>query len=277
MYSGTTLTNFSGSLVGTHQKIDRVAYRILGETTGLKNFPSRKLILNFEGKNGPDGIKSKSPAQNEPWHFYDPFDVEDTALIDTINEHYKNLVRELKKGNMERSAFEAAWLAHAMVDGLTPAHHFPFEQKLSELRSGEGMDTRNSLKEKMIMKGDTKKELIANNWKWWGMKGVIVSHGMFELGVAAIITPLQFKKVAVSKEDIRKLRDMGLGEYYQRLARKIAVLNLYDEYLAYGWTVHLSKQVRDILVPELVHIIALTWHAALKDAGKTAKVVHASK
>lgn len=277
MYSGTTLNNFSGNVVGAHQKIDRVAYRVLSKVTSLNNFPSRKAIIHFEGRNGPDGIKSKSPAQNEPWHFYDPFDVEDTTLIDMIEEHFQNLVTELKAGNKERAAFEASWLAHAMVDGLTPAHHYPFEQKITELRGGESNDTRTSVKEKIVMKGDTKKEFIANNWKMWGVKGVMVSHGMFEFGVAAIIAPLQFRKVKLTEHDFEEFNELGIGEYYQRLARKIAVWNLYEEYLSYGWTVNLSKKVRDDLVPDIIHATALFWYMALARAELTAEPAHASK
>lgn len=277
MYAGTTLNNFSGNVVGAHQKIDRVAFRVLSKATTVQHFPSRKTILFFEGKNGPDGIKSKSPAQNEPWHFYDPFDTEDTLLIDTISDHFNTLVEELKSGNKERAAFEASWLAHAVVDGLTPAHHYPFEEKLTEMRGGEGNDTRDSIKEKLVMKGDTKKEFLANNWKMWGVKGVMVSHGMFEFGVAAIIAPLQFRKVKLTTDDFEKFNEIGIGEYYQRVARKIATWNLYEEYISYGWTVNLSKKVRDDLVPDIIHTTALFWYMALSEAGLTAEPTHAHK
>ena len=143
MYSGTTFHNKSGSVLGAHQKIDRVAYRHLQKITKQsEGFPPLKLLLHFEGKNGPDGIKRKSPAKDEPWHFYNPFDDDDTGLIEYIERHYEELVTELKKGNMERAAFNAAWLAHALVDGLTPAHHFPYEEKLIELRGGAGIESR---------------------------------------------------------------------------------------------------------------------------------------
>ena len=62
MYSGTTFRVKSGRIMGTHQKIDRVAHRHLQAflPTG-HNFPTTRQILHFEGKNGPDGIKKKSP------------------------------------------------------------------------------------------------------------------------------------------------------------------------------------------------------------------------
>src|SRR5688572_32264698 len=134
MYSGTTLRPLTGRMIGAHQKVDRLARANLRQLLpDDSKFPSTKLILHFEGINGPDAIKRKSPAKDEPWHYYDPFDVKDEQLLDLIKEHYNHLVSQLKAGNEERVAFEAAWLAHALVDGLTPAHHFPYEEKLSEL------------------------------------------------------------------------------------------------------------------------------------------------
>src|SRR5690606_2252790 len=124
MYSGSTLTKYSGRVIGAHQKIDRVARRHLSRMIADDSaIPPIRSILHFEGKNGPDAIKRKSPAKDELWHYFNPFDDKDTRIVDIIDEHYRLLVRELKARNTERSAFEAAWLAHAIVDGLTPAHH----------------------------------------------------------------------------------------------------------------------------------------------------------
>ena len=127
MYSGTTLRDSSGNLLGAHQKIDRVARVALEEAMPHTSFPNIRDILHFEGKNGPDGIKRKSPAQDEPWHYIDPLNLNDTALLDMIQVHHDNLVKALRRQGHEKAAFEAAWLAHAIVDGLTPAHHFSAE------------------------------------------------------------------------------------------------------------------------------------------------------
>src|SRR4051812_35123169 len=139
MYSGSTLTNFSGLIMGAHQKIDRIARNHLERLAPASSFPRKKTILHFEGNNGPDGIKRKSPAKNEPWHYIQPFDSEDKGLIKIIEDHYASLVSALKKGDDVGAAFEAAWLSHAIVDGLTPAHHYPYEEKLVELRNGDGI------------------------------------------------------------------------------------------------------------------------------------------
>src|SRR5688572_14057740 len=116
MYSGSTMRPLTGKIIGAHQKIDRLARASLVDLLGGGNFPSSKLILHFEGVNGPDAIKRKSPAKDEPWHYYDPFDDTDGRLLDILSRHYDELVIALKKQDDVRAAFEAAWLAHAIVD-----------------------------------------------------------------------------------------------------------------------------------------------------------------
>ncbi len=267
MYSGTTFNNHSGNFVGAHQKIDRVALNVLNSAVRTKHFPSKKVILYFEGKNGPDGIKSKSPSQNEPWHFFDPFDPDDDSLLDDIRDHYDNLVFELKAGNFERAGFEAAWLSHAIVDGLTPAHHYPYEEELMSLRGGEGNETRSTIKEKLIIKGDKPSQTIRNNWQAWGIKGFMITHTTFELGCAALIAPLNYKKLALTPYQLKRAKELGLEQVFEQSARRIALWNLYDDYMRYGWTVRLAKQVREDLVPEMIKTVSTVWYLALVESG----------
>ena len=268
MYSGTTLTNASGRIMGAHQKIDRVARNHL---TKLLNddelFPSSRKILHFEGKNGPDGIKRKSPAKDEPWHYYSPFDDDDSRLLELIRQHYDLLVKELVANNRERAAFEAAWLAHALVDGLTPAHHYPYEQKLSELRGGEGLETRTTIKGKLVMPGINRRDQVKNNWKMWGPKGLITTHGLFELGIATLIAPLSFSESLPSEKDIKLVRDLGIAELFKRQAREIAVLGMFERYYKRGWTTKLAYDVRQTLTPAIIKTVTLAWYSALHDAG----------
>ena len=134
MYAGTTIRRGSGKIVGVHQKIDRAACRQIKKYIPSSiNFPSIKEILHFEGNNGPDGIKRKSSSSEQPWYFIDPAKSDDRDLIVIINDHIHNLSVALQDDNRVRSAFEAAWLAHAIVDGLTPAHHYPLGDKIAEL------------------------------------------------------------------------------------------------------------------------------------------------
>ncbi len=272
MYSGSTLTKYSGRVMGAHQKIDRIARRHLVKLVGNKvDFPTSREILYFEGKNGPDAIKRKSPAKDELWHYYNPFDDSDTQIVEIIQDHYQQLVKELRASNRERVAFEASWLAHAIVDGLTPAHHFPYEEKLAELRGGEGIETRTTIKGKIVMPGETKREQVKNNWKMWGPKGLMTTHGLFEIGVASIIAPLSFADTVPTIADLRSIEQLGLAELFRRTAREIAVLDMYTRYQQKGWTPKLAYEVRHKLGPLIINNVTLAWFSALLESGLISK------
>lgn len=264
MYSGTTISSSSGKILGAHQKLDRVARRCLEKVLPETNFPSSKEILHFEGKNGPDAIKRKSPAQDEPWHYYDPANPGDDALITMIENHTTNLIKALKKGNQEKAAFEAAWLAHAIVDGLTPAHHYSLERVLEELR-GEGLETRTTLKDKLLIRqeGDTKREVLQKNWQYWGAKGVMTTHGMFEMGVATTIAPLRLIKRSTPDGDMLvRVRSEGVVPQFKDAAAYIYSLNMYERFHKKGWTKKLARQTRLELAPIIARTVALAWYAA---------------
>lgn len=255
--------------MGAHQKIDRVARRHLTLLLGVDQFfPTAAQILHFEGTNGPDGIKRKSPAKDEPWHYLNPLDDEDNELLKLIDHHQENLVKALKEGNREQAAFQAAWVAHAIVDGLTPAHHYPYEKTLLELRNGEGLDTRVTVKEKWLMKGDTTSEKLVNNWRAWGPRGLFIGHSLFELGFAAIIRPLRFPDARPKQSDLDEIERLGASGYFALRAKEIVMMDLFEEYLQKGWTGSLARRIRQQLAPTIVKTITVTWYQACKDSGQ---------
>lgn len=268
MYSGTTLTPISGRILGAHQKFDRVARRhlkrLLDEDDAF--FPSIREILQFEGKNGPDGIKRKSPAQNEPWHYINPFDDTDGDLYTIIRLHYKELVSALRQHDSTKAAFEAAWLAHAIVDGLTPAHHYPYEKELRKLRGNEGLETRNTIMRKIIMPGEKPSERVRNNWKMWGPRGLMSTHGMFELGVATIVAPLKIRHAFPDAQAIQLFQKDGVIKAFQRAAKEIAALDLYLTYYRTGWTPRLARRIRKNLAPTITKTVTLAWYSAAREA-----------
>lgn len=260
----------SGRILGAHQKFDRVARRHLSELLAEHDelFPSIKEILKFEGRNGPDGIKRKSPAQNEPWHYINPFDLEDTELAQIIQEHHTALTDALRERNTTRAAFEAAWLAHAIVDGLTPAHHFPYEEELAKLRGGEGLETRNTIMQKLILPGSTPGKQVENNWKMWGPKGLLSTHGFFEFGVATMIAPMTFKQTLPEQVHIDEVHEHGIVAFFQRKAREVAGHDMYKKYYQTGWTPRLAQEVRRELAPAILQVISLAWYSAAHTAMK---------
>jgi len=268
MYAGTTLTPMSGRILGAHQKLDRVARRHLSVLLGKDDhkFPPIREILKFEGRNGPDGIKRKSPAQNEPWHYINPFDLKDTELARTIEDHHQSLIEALRDKNDTRAAFEAAWLAHAIVDGLTPAHHFPYEEELSKIRDGQGLETRDTVMQKIIMPGSSPGRQVRNNWKMWGPKGLMSTHGFFEIGIATMIAPLSFRHAVPKRRDIETVQQHGIIEFFQQRAREIAGHDFYRKYYQTGWTPRLAQEVRRELAPAILQVISLAWYSAARTA-----------
>lgn len=274
MYAGSTLPalRYVDTWFGAHQKIDRVARKRLDQLVeGNIDFPCIKSILHFEGVNGPDAIKRKTPAQDEPWHFYDPTDPTDTKILTIIKDHYNNLVAALQANNQTRASFEAAWLAHALVDGLTPAHHYPYEQELVRLRGGEGVETRNSPKQKIVMPGDTFRKKLHNNWQMWGDKGLLATHIAFEVGVAGIIAPLKMQKAVPSAKELKMLKNAeDVETYFKQQAQIVKDMNLYEQFYAHAWTPNLSRQISRGLVPTIVKTVTAVWYSAEMEARKRA-------
>lgn len=264
MYSGTTFHHKSGNVLGVHQKINKVAHRIvLSRTSNF--FPTLKTVLHFEGKNGPDGLKRKNPGTDEPWHFIDPSDTSDRNLIEQVLNHQKNLIKALASKDQEKAAFEAAWLAHAIVDGLTPAHHFPLEEHLEEIR-GEPKETRDSVRKKIVMPGDGRREKLKNNWEFWGAKGIMTTHLLFELGVASAITPLRASKIDISDKEYEKFTSLGLEQYFLNTLHDVTELHMYETFTHWGWTPTLARQTRTLLVPAIIKTVALSWLDAVEKA-----------
>ncbi len=252
----------SGKIIGAHQKIDRIARHHLCELTEKTvEFPGIQEILHFEGVNGPDGIKLKSPGRDEPWHFVDPEHPDDQLLI-YIRWHMANLTEAIVTQNEVRAAFEAAWLAHAVTDGLTPAHHEPFEAEMEKIR-GENMSSRNSIKNKVVMpRNGSTKQFIKNNWEFWGAGGMMTSHMLFEAGVSSTIKLLKFEKSKPSADDLIRIKKEGFEVLFLEALRDIDHLQMYQLFQKTGWTRGLAQLTRNQLVPTIIRIVILAWYAS---------------
>lgn len=253
--------------MGVHQRIDRVARRHIAQHIPTEvNFPLYRDIVHFEGKNGPDGIKRKSPAQDEPWHFINPADASNTSLLRMIDEHIDNLAAALAEDNYYRAAFEAAWMSHAITDGLTPAHHYALEAKLEELR-GEGIETRSSTREKIVLPGNTPRMRIKNNWDYWGTKGVMTTHFNFELGVATTLSGVTLDGIhRFDQHDIDELIAKGFREFFLEILHEIHAMDMYGEFQKKGWTRHLAHETKRELVPRIIRAVCAGWYIAIINA-----------
>jgi hypothetical protein len=251
-----------------HQKIDRVAYNHLGRITHLSSLkPTIRQIIHFEGKNGPDATKLKyGEGVEPPWHFMNPFDVTDVALPKIVTYHYDELVKSLKSEDFTRAAFEMAWLAHALVDGLTPAHHYPYEEELEEIL-GEDRTSRKSFAGHLTVKGETALQSVGRSLKLIGPKGLLTTHTAFEAGVYSMMIPMRIGRALPKKNEIQSVREMGVTAYFQQTAREVGAFGLYESFYKTGWTPKLGRIVRRELVPRMVKMVTLAWYCALVEAG----------
>jgi hypothetical protein len=254
-------------LLHAHQKIDRTAYRHLKKIVGGDTFfPTAKQITYFEGNRGPDSTRLKKQKEYEqPWHFINPFDLEDSGLHKLIDDHFDALVKALKESDEVRSAFEASWLAHALVDGLTPAHHYPYESELAELR-GDDRHSRKGLIGRIYVKGETASESWRRSIKLIGPKGLLTSHALFEGGAYTIMAPLRLERAVPSSTELSLVCKLGVVEYFQRMAKEVAAYDLYVRFIKEGWTTKLSRDIRRELAPRMVMMVTLAWYAALHEA-----------
>jgi hypothetical protein len=121
------------------------------------------------------------------------------------------------------------------------------------------------------MPGTNRREKLKNNWKMWGPKGLMTTHGLFEMGVATIIAPLGFGDAVPVKKHLKDVVEHGVVEQFRRAAKEIAVLDMFENYHKKGWTPKLAWQVRHKLGPTIVQTVTLAWYAALVDAGLVKK------
>lgn len=267
MYSTTTIvknSKLNGKIVGTHQLLDQAARKLLAKHLSRgKFFPSSKEILQFEGARGPDGLKRKSPDDDDPSHMFGENHGED--LVQQIMDHHYNLVQALKKHDEVRAAFEAAWMAHKVTDSLTPAHHFPLSEAKEELMSNKEFVKIFGEPIKGIMHGRTALETARNNWLYWGAGGHMSKHIGYEYGVAVIAAALPQRSIMphVNPEEFCLVEPKKV--LYEAIDR-LQLAAVYERFRKDGWTVDLALMTKNELLPEIVRVIALFWYSAAEAA-----------
>lgn len=299
-------SKFSGKIMGTHQKLDQAARRSLAKVLPRgKYFPSEKEILHFEGSRGPDGLKRKSPGIDEPSHMMatsdlvqerdeendasssgqdssqheldaapdlaaekiDHSSLDERSVVTMILDHRWNLVKALKDNNQVRAAFEAAWMAHMLTDGLTPAHHFPLSQVKDELMTDKEIMRVFGQPIKGVIRGRNMLETMRNNWLFWGAGGHMSKHIAYEYGVLMIATPLSPRYLEVELQPT-DLQELDTKKMFRQALGRVQKLEQYSQFLENGWTTELAMEVKEILLPEIIRAIALGWYSAVVEAYK---------
>ncbi len=256
----------SGELIGTHQRIDEVARRMISRNVDVaRAFPSTQEILAFEGMQGPDGLKRKSPGVDEPEHFIIPGE-DDGVLIGYIRDHHYNLTKALRERNHERAAFEAAWMAHAITDGLTPAHHYPYRERVDELMQEKDYKKLFGIKIKGIMRGDNLAQAARNNWLYWGAGGIMTKHIAFEYGVAQTIALLPKKRITPHMSR-KEFSHIDYEKVFYKSLERVNNLKMYERFLKDGWTTELAMETYQVLIPEIIRCVALNWASCIEESG----------
>ena len=264
MYSGFISSKRSVPAVGVHQRMDTAAFRIIAPYLAENTFPNIDQILHFEGINGPDGLKVKSPGKHEPGHLYDP-ETEIGEIPGLIQSHYHALVDAVKAKDEVRAAFEAAWVAHYVCDGLTPAHHYPLDAKMAEHTMSE-RKKKSKYKHKVLVDGDTMTDAVKRSWAVWGGKGLLSTHFNFEMGVATTMIGHKIK-LKLDHAKLAEARKLGAVGFFKQEARDVASLQMYERFYSKGWDSVLARMVKNRLVPQISQAIAVTWLLAYLEAG----------
>lgn len=228
--------------IGTHQKFDREAFRLIAPLVVADKFPRRRDILKFEGIGGPDGLKLKGDYNTS--HMWDPVN-EIGHLPIWIESHLKNMTSALKRGDIVEASFHAGWMAHYLTDSMTPAHHISHELVAAEYK-------------------DAGK--LRYSWLYWGSKGLMSTHVAFEMGVssAMFFSPIRSK---FNQHIFDRIQDKGLARVVKEESLAVAKLELYDRFLKKGWTTDIARTMKKEVIPKTTQLIAAAWLTAYKEAG----------
>jgi hypothetical protein len=173
-----------------------------------------------------------------------------------ISSHYAGLVDCLKTGDKIRGAFEASWLAHYICDGLTPAHHWPLEDRIAEAVASS--TTSDVSKFTASLK---------KNWSIWGLKGHLSTHFYFETGIAFALLSYQIRPV-FSEDELARARQLGAVEYFKDQARDVATLHLYERFYKESWSAELIASIKNKVAPQTARAIGTIWLLAVLEAGQ---------
>lgn len=265
MFSRTILADSKTEKIATHQRLVRAASKQVKAylPKGAK-FPTAKQINYFEGKNGPDGLGTKKSKEEDiPCQFLLP-ENDDGRLVGHIRDHLHEVHEAYKKRDEIKLSFELAWLEHMIVDGLTPAHHYPFKEEVDKLSKRDRKEVDNLMK-RLFLSGDGILNSIEVNWKHIGPKGVGSSHILYEAGIDFIAMSLRARQLIkpITAEDIKKAKNGQFVDLYYKSVYKIADMKMFDKYMKSGWTTELANSTREVLLPEAVKCITLGWIAGI--------------
>ncbi len=238
--------------VGVHQRLDRQAYQLITyynlsnkDLTG--KFPALKKILHFEGINGPDGLKVKS--KNDVSHLWDP--ISKVGHLPTwIEIHHQQLILALQKEDHTEAAFQSAWMAHYLADGMTPAHHIDFNKIEEKMLTSKQANLLNKMRKK---------------WLYYGYKGLLSSHLIFEFGIGFYLIASRTKP-KFDADLLQQIKKQGLKRVFEIETSKVGELDLYNNFLTEGWNGKILTELRNSVLIRIPQLISASWQSAIEEA-----------
>jgi hypothetical protein len=239
-----------------------LSYKKLRKALPDDFFPTLNNILKFEGKHGPDGQKFQENVCEQE-HFLDTADPLSSPMMEHVWIHYDKLVKSLSAHDVQQSAYHAAWLAHGLVDGLTPAHHVPYPEMVKTLT--EHHQSRDTYHDRLYVKGENFFDTLRRTYKFMGPKGLLMKHTLFECGAAISMQFFQAKNTQIMRSAGSRV---SLPAFYAKSVEKVARLNMYFRFETSGFNASLVIDSRRTLGPTMVEVISTFWYHAAQEALK---------
>ena len=116
------------------------------------------------------------------------------------------------------------------------------------------------------MKGETSRELIKNNWTYWGAKGIMTTHTLFEAGVASASKPLPFYVAEPTAAELEQINKEGFEAYFISAIKVVHSLDMYEQFKKSGWSRTLAQQTTQELMPIIIKSVTLAWYECCQQA-----------
>jgi hypothetical protein len=95
---------------------------------------------------------------------------------------------------------------------------------------------------------------------------VFTTHLSFELGVASTIAPVNFDHTEPSDAEYEHLEEVGFEQVFMEAMDTIVEMDMYTEFSRQGWTRHIVREARDVLMPIIIKTVTMGWYQAVRDA-----------
>ncbi|MFA5995732.1 MAG: hypothetical protein WCW27_02600 [Patescibacteria group bacterium] len=257
MYPGKVLQKlFPNLAIGTHCTINRLARTTLRLTRISKRIPHWKIINEYEGMNGMDGLWIMKEQQLPSHSAYNPVTKQGHGLTE-MQEQYQQLVTAWKGEAVSEVPKRLAYLSHIIADVCTPPHQHGKLTPIRKQRWYGFFHTTDDWSDR-----DTESLLFDN-------------HNLFELN---LLIRLMFKPLAKAtlytnfiKEYLvlKNTRSETLKRFLLQEIKTIHGLRVYQDYLRFGWNQRIEQAMRLVVLPKTISLVATYWYLAAREGKRS--------